>query len=346
MLARLRWLILGLLLLCIGLTALAIALNFVPASLQPPRVLAIEPVNGATDILPDSPITVTFSTAMDRAATEGAVSITPNITGNFVWQNDQTLVFTADPFLPISDTVTINISQEALSWLHRPVQNAADTRFTTISRPYVTASRPALDAQFTYLPDQITVTFSRPMDKNNLFDFLTIDPELENRSYEFNQNTMTIRGRFKPLTHYQITIPASASDSMYGIEMNRDYLWSFTTGLEYPNVSILNRSRVLKFSANQPLEIPVQLTNVSRLDSALYPIPQETFDEMAIAPFESWYKFQPASVPLKTQSDLTNARLDEYTHQSIALDALPPGTYYLRITTPEGVSDAQFLLIE
>lgn len=345
MFSRRVWLVLGLVLACIGLIVVVLAFDIVPSPLQAPRVVAIEPANGATDVVPDSPITVTFSVAMDRAATESAVSFTPNITGNFIWGNDQTLVFTPDAGLPISTTVTANISSDARSWLQRPLQNQDTAQFTTLARPFVTESSPALDAQFIYVPSQMSITFNRAMDSNTLFETIKIDPPLENPSFDVSNNTFTIRGRFEPHTHYQFTIPADAYDADYGIALNRDYVWSFTTGLEYPNASIVNRTRVLKFDSNQPMVIPMQFTNVSRLDFAIYSIPSETLNQMADAPFETWYAFHPASDPIRISSVATNAQLDQYVQKSITLDPLPAGAYYLKLTTPEGVEDAQMLLV-
>ena len=108
----------------------------------------------------------------------------------------------------------------------------------------------------------------------------------------------------------------------------------------------MNRGRVLKFAANAPLQIPTQFTNVSRLDVALYPITRQEFDANANAPFETWYGFEPITAPVETVRIETNAEPDVYAQKKIQIEPLAAGTYYMKITTPEGVSDAQLILIE
>lgn len=315
-------------------------------SIPTPRVVQIEPANGATEIPPTSPITITFATPMQRVETEQNIRFQPRVAGNFSWRDDQTLVFTPRTTLPVSTTLTITVSQDARSRLQRPLENTVRSRFTTLARPYVVESIPARDARFVYVPNMVTIVFSRAMDANMLADSLQIEPALENFSLDMTEKTLRVRGFFEPRTRYTISILPFATDAEYGIALNREYVWSFTAAAQYPNFSILNRGRVLTFSANEPILIPTQFTNVSRLAIAAYPISRAEFDLNAHAPFETWHAFQPASTPAQTFRVETNAILDTYTQQDIRLDALARGTYYLNITTPEGVSDAQLVVVE
>lgn len=326
--------------------ALALRFSFLPAWLQPPRVLQIEPANDSVEILSTSPITISFSAPMDRAQTETNVELAPHVTGQFSWRDNQTLVFTPRPSLPISTTLTVNISGNARSWLQRPLLNESSSRFSTLTRPYPVSSAPALDAQFVYVPNHVTISFNRAMDGNALADSLEIEPPLQNSALDIQDRTLTLSGFFALKTHYQITISGLVFDKEYGIAMDRNYIWSFTTASQYPNLSILNPGRVSKFPAAQAPVIPTQFTNVSRLDVALYAIPRREFDVNAGAPFEAWYAFRPATAPIQQSRIETNAKLDTYTLQTLPLDPLPAGTYYLKLTSPEGVSDAQLLLVE
>lgn len=345
---RRRWLVFVLILSvgCLSLTALAVKFDLVPPSLQAPRVLRIEPSDNTVEILPTSPITITFSAPMDQVQTAGALELDPPVQGKVTWRDAQTLIFSPRSRLPISTTLTLTLSPAARSWLRRPLSGQVVSHFTTLTRPFIVNSAPPRDAQFAYLPPRLTLTFSRAMDAKALADNLTLEPMPQNFSFALADSTLTLNGFFEPRTRYQITIPASVFDAQYKIALGSDFVWSFTSATQYPNFSILNRGRVLQFPANQPFVIPTQFTNVSRFDIALYSISRQTFDENANAPFETWYQFQPSSVPLKTWSVVTNAQLDQYTRQTILLDALGPGTYFLRVTAPEGVSDAQLILVE
>jgi hypothetical protein len=283
---------------------------------------------------------------MNRPAVENAISFSPGVAGELLWADDQTVSFLPRSRFPISTTLTLRIDQAARSWLGRPLPGVTVSQFTTLARPFVLASAPALEAQFIYVPDHVSITFSREMDRRALLEGLTMEPVPQNLETDFKENTLTLRGFFRPRTRYQISIPPTAPDAAYGIALGRDYLWSFIVATQYPNFSILNRDRVMRLASDQPLRIPTQFTNVSRLDVTVYPISKQEFDANADAPFETWYEFQPSSPPLQETSVVTNAELDKYTRRDLTLDPLGAGTYYLRVAAPEGMSDTQLLLVE
>lgn len=332
----------------LGVLALILlaAYAYISFSIPTPRVVQIQPGDGSSSVLPTTPITVTFSEPMDRIQTQSGVRIEPRISGIFVWQDDQTLTWTPRVRLPLSATVTIRVGPDVRSMLQRPLGAESISRFTTLGPTALANSSPALGARFVYLPDRVTMTFNRPLDGGLLADSMSIEPPLKNQQRAVNGGTVTLRGFFEPRTRYQITIPSVVVDSEYGIELDRDYIWSFTTTSQYPHFSILNRDRTFELASDAPISIPTQFTNVSRLDVALYPLTPQEFESQATAPFETWSAFRPTSAPLSTQSVVTNAQLDQYTQQSVNLGVLPSGAYYLRMTTPEGVGDTQLLLIE
>lgn len=324
------------------LAGLILAFILIPT----PRVVQIQPADGSSSVPPTTPITITFSAPMDRVRTQSSVRIEPRVLGIFDWQDDQTLTWTPRARLPLSTTMTVRVTADALSAFRRPLADASASRFTTLGHTTLVASTPALDARFVYLPDHVTMTFNRPLDGGLLADSISIEPSLKNQQRAVNGSTVTVRGFFEPHTRYQITIPAVVTDSEFGIELDRDYVWSFTTTSQYPHFSILNRDRTLNASADVPASIPTQFINVSRLDIALYPLTTREFETQSTAPFETWSAFRPTSTPLVSQSIITNAQLDQYTQQAVDLGALPAGAYYLRITTPEEVGDTQLLLLK
>lgn len=332
----------------LGVLALVLVALFVLVSLSipTPRIIQIQPADGSTAVVPSTPITITFSTAMDKIQTGSNVRIEPRVSGILAWLDDQTLIWTPRLRLPLSSTITVRVAAEARSTLQKPLGTASSSSFTTLGPNTLTGSTPAIDARFVYLPDRVTMTFDRALDGGLLADSMTIEPPLKNQQRAVNGNTITLRGFFEPRTRYQITIPSVVVDSANGIELDRDYVWSFTTASQYPHFSILNRDRILKLDAAASVSIPTQYTNVSRLDLALYPIAAQEFETESTAPYETWTTFRPGAAPLVTKTILTNARLDQYAQTSIDLGKLPQGTYYLQITTPEGVGDAQLVLLK
>lgn len=282
---------------------------------------------------------------MHPDATQNALRLFPRVNANFTWQDNQTLVVTPRTTLPISKTITVQISTNAQSRLGRALPENFQTRFTTLAYPHVVTTVPARDAQFIYVPNQVTLVFNRAMNENALRENFIITPTLANAKVSVDETSVTLNGFFQPRTPYHITIRADATDAAYALPLERDFVWAFTAAAQYPNFSIVNRGRVLN-SSQDNIHIPVQFTNVSRLDLAVYPITQREFDANADAPFETWYAFQPTTAPLHRQRVTTNAQLDQYRQQVISISRLPAGTYYLRITTPEGPSDAQLVRVE
>lgn len=313
---------------------------------QPPRVSSIEPVDDAQEILPTSPITITFSLPMQRDVTQNAIRIFPRVNGQWDWLDNQTLVFTPRETLPFSKTLTIHISQDARSLFQQALASETRARFTTLAYPHVVASSPARGAQFVYIPNQVTVTFNRALNKTALRENLVITPTLANAKIAVDETTVTVTGFFQPRTRYKITIDAGVTDKAYGIALERDFVWSFIVSEQYPNFSILNRGRVLEFSASEKILIPTQFTNVSRLDTAIYPLTRTEFDANARAPFAEWYMFRPMRAPILQKQFFTNARFDKHMQQTIVLDSLALGVYYLEITTPEGLRDQQLLQVQ
>ena len=100
----------------------------------------------------------------------------------------------------------------------------------SLRKPVGTASAAVSSkfAKFVYVPDRVTIAFSRAMEGNTLADSLMIEPRPENFGMDVKTNMATLHGFFEPRTHYQITIPATAVDKQYGIGLDRDYTWSFT----------------------------------------------------------------------------------------------------------------------
>lgn len=337
---------LGLILaLALGCAGSAAILFFALPLFQTPQVTAVEPADRARDIVPSSAITITFSAPMNREAVESSIELQPRVSGDFSWLNDETLVFMPRAMLPVSKTLTVRIAQDARSRVGRALSEQVQTRFTTLAYPHVIAAAPALDAQFVYLPNRVTLTFDRALNPARVRENLVITPTLANPTLWIEGEHVILGGFFEPRTRYEIRLARDARDDAYDIPLERDLIWTFTTAAQYPNFSMLNRGRVLDFSASQPIRIPTQFTNVSRLDLALYPIPPSEFDAYTAAPFETWYAFQPGGDPIQKKSVPTNAQLDRYTQQIVGLEPPGQGTYYIKITTPEGPAEAQLVRV-
>ena len=111
---------------------------------ETPRVVAIEPADGAANVRPRSSIAVTFSGPMNRSTTLRALRITPTTPGQLRWSDDNSrLIFEPDQTLTPAITYTISLDQSALGRLWSPLAAPAAASFATAPLPAVIAALPA-----------------------------------------------------------------------------------------------------------------------------------------------------------------------------------------------------------
>lgn len=85
-------------------------LDYIP----PPEVVSAIPLPGGHDNRVNLPISITFSRPMDKAATEAAFSISPEIEGSFTWSDlDKTLTFNPEYYLSCGAEYTVTVSKDA-----------------------------------------------------------------------------------------------------------------------------------------------------------------------------------------------------------------------------------------
>ena len=105
----------------------------------------ISPPNKATLVPPTRPISITFNMPMDRASTEGAVSLNPAAALDFEWQeDDRLLVATPQDGLELETQYELTIGQSALSASGQAgLAKRPRARFTTVPFPAIKQTYPA-----------------------------------------------------------------------------------------------------------------------------------------------------------------------------------------------------------
>ncbi|MEW5718655.1 MAG: MG2 domain-containing protein, partial [Chloroflexota bacterium] len=155
---------------------------------------------------------------------------------------------------------------------------------------------------------------------------------------------LIIGGNLRPSTTYKIFLPSGAKDSKYGLTIQNDFAWSFTTTQQYPYLAIINIGRYGLTAADKPTTLKLQSVNVSKMDAALYKFDTETYIKSLAFSYDAWRNFKPSGDPIKTWNITPSAKIDQYVTQDLTLDALPAGTYFLTVKSAEGVNDTQVLV--
>lgn len=208
-----------------------------------PTVTAVLPVDLATGVAVNSPVTATFSKDMDPA-TIVAPAFTlrqgANVIGGVVSyvQATRTATFTPSAPLPGNQTFTATVTTAARDLGGRPLNANVTWSFTTaavMTPPRVLSNTPLNLATYVSINNRPTAVFSKAMNPATITaQTFTVQKGMVavpgTVSLDAATNTVTFRPT-APLevnTTYTATITTGARDTM-GLALAMDYVWRFTT---------------------------------------------------------------------------------------------------------------------
>jgi hypothetical protein len=161
-------------------------------------------------------------------------------------------------------------------------------RFTTAGRLAVTAV--VADDAAGAVPVDVTifVQFNRPvvplLKLDQPADLLHIEPPITGSGHWLNTSLYTFKPEhtWRGATTYQVTVPATVSDTLGGTLAGGDYHWSFRTTTPAvmavqprPGEALVDPATSIEVTFNQPIEDPSTLASSFRLlrSGAAEPIP-------------------------------------------------------------------------
>ncbi|WP_162909504.1 Ig-like domain-containing protein [Aggregatilinea lenta] len=236
----------------------------------PPIVVDTSPLAG--EELPlDGAVTLYFDQAMDRAAVEGAFSVSPDVAGTLAWTDDTTLVFTPSEDYARATEYTFTLGAGAASAQGVTLAEPFALSLQTIGYLEVSEVLPASDSTDVETSAVFTVIFNRPVvplvaaeDMGDLPQPLVFDPPVEGEGEWLNTSiyTFTPADGLRGGTTYTVTIPAGLEDVTGGV-LQDDYTWTFSTVA--PRVTSVSPS-----DGSQPvvLETPVTVEFSQSMDEA------------------------------------------------------------------------------
>lgn len=207
-----------------------------------PTITSVAPSAGATGVDPSSSITVTFSTAMDKASAEGAFSTSPTATGSFTW-NGNIMTFIPDASLSTDTEFTCTISTNAANLFGRPLESEFVWSFTTVDTvvPTITVTTPVNGTIGIAPSSTVTVTFSEPMDQTSVETAFSSNPALPTGTFGWagDKMTYTPNTNLSESTDYEITLGTGATD-LEGNPIASAFAFNFRTGLSLKVIDLIS----------------------------------------------------------------------------------------------------------
>src|SRR5512136_2989106 len=204
----------------------------------PPFVIDRAPARGEEQGT-EAPIKISFDKPMDRASVENAFQITPQVSGAFKWNNDNTQV----SFVPAGqgfargELYSVNVLTTALATNGQMLGQPLQFTFKAVGFLEVTQVVPADGAEGVDPNSDITVMFNRPVvplvpidEQASLPQPLVLDPPVKGKGEWINTSIYVFRpdDRLQAGIKYTAKVPAGLKDPL-GAELRQDYVWSFTT---------------------------------------------------------------------------------------------------------------------
>jgi len=192
-------------------------------------VVRTNPYNGAKGVNTGSNLTIEFNSAMDKNSVENAISIQPDILGDFIWNSDESVVFNPGTYMLTQTTYVIAIDTTAVDIFGSQLSKSHILTFETEPLSIV-SYYPQNGATHVNIGTHVVISFNSEMDQNSVGNAFSISPNVEgsiiwDNYYQF---------RFKPATgfanniQYEIQVNVSCRDKG-GKNLPRNFKMVFTT---------------------------------------------------------------------------------------------------------------------
>jgi len=306
-----------------------------------PRLLTIEPEDGALDLDLDTNLLLTFNQPMDTRSVAANIELVDSdgtpVPADLAWNEDHTqLTFNPSNPLRRQQTYVLILQPQARSSGGTPLGAEVRSMLSTLSSLAVVSSEPAEEG-LKSVYSSVEVYFSAPVKSKDVLQFITFSPAVSNlRDYLDNGGrTLRLIGDYDPETDYTLIISPNLQDEWNG-RLGQEFILNFHTLPLDPSLYVTVGSDAL-FLTPQESSIKVQVTNLTELSMSLGSVPLVDFKAM-IAP--GGYDIRQSYEPVDSQT--FEQTLDVPPNQntvveiplSLAGSPLAPGFYFLRFNLP------------
>jgi len=318
-----------------------------------PVVSSVSPVPGASAVRLDTEIVLTFNQPMDPASVEAGLLLTgpggEPVSGTSAWNEEYTqLTFTPSALLGRDSTYHLTLGSSALGVGGTPLSEPLDLTFQTVGALAITSSSPPQGGQSEYYAG-VSLTFSAPINTQDLLSKLTVIPAVPNLDYFWNEDerTLFLYGDFSPSATYGLRIDPSLEDP-WGGALGSEYTLLFHTAPLPPGLTGTTGTNTVFLTPNDT-SISMQATNVSSITLELAGLPLDDLLRMAgSGGFEILRSYFPEGATTWSQTlDLPPDR-SQVVPVYLTPDRQPlaPGLYFLRfILPPEAGEITPYILV-
>ena len=323
-----------------------------------PRVLGLQPADGARLVPPQATIALTISQPLALDALRATLVFSPAISGPLVAASlpggQQLVTLTPSDQLRPGTTYTATLQAGAApAEGNLPLIQPVRWRFATAPQPSLSARFPG-EGQTLPADQEIRLVFNTPMDAAAVHAALRIEPAAGDLRVSASDAEVRIGASLRAATVYTLTLPASLADRN-GIALGQEYRMRFLSAPAGPALELPDVAGHVAQAApgGPPAGLRLRRTNLSALDIELYQLDDAALLRALAFSDDDWAGFQPERYGQKRLrawrmplSDPLNTPVDD--RLPLATDAgapLPAGAYYLRVRTLEGPRADVLLLV-
>ena len=317
---------------------------------ESPKIVAVKPEG--MKIAPTAQVMISFNQPMDEASVQAGFSMRNSetnelVAGTFTWEKE-TAIFKPNAPLDMGLGYVIDIPAGVRSASGGSLAAGAQWQFGVVPTPRVLRTSPGKDLTAVSPYDWVQIWFAGPMRLDTITPTLRVEPQgTEWQAYwsEYD-DALQLSIRLQPATAYRITIPGTAADP-YGNTLGQDYVLSFRTRDLDPSVYFADRwGDASVFNAYSDVKVPVGYRNIRLVNLNLYALSEDEFLWLNSDDWQFRNEFSPRPASLLREWTLdvnpprNKAQVEDVALTAAAGRALPPGFYYLTMSSPDIVDKA------
>ncbi|MCU0491977.1 MAG: Ig-like domain-containing protein, partial [Chloroflexaceae bacterium] len=313
-----------------------------------PELLARRPADGQQNVGTRQPLVLTLSQPLEINTLRASLQISPTVTGELA----TTTLITGTQVVTFTPTVGWEAGRSYNITLASQAPTPTPWRFGVEPPPTLVGRLPG-DGQLLVPGQAIRLLFNTPMDEATLRAGINLEPAVANLDISSSGTEVRLLAELRASTTYTLTIAPTVA-SRNGAALGQPGQVRFQTAPAPPALAVpgLN-GRLLTLPTGNAASLPLERTNISALDMALYTLDEATLLRTLEFSEEEWRNFLPEryNLPLiRAWRETLNDPPGQIARSGIALvenaaSPLAPGAYYLRLRTPEGQQADLVLLV-